>query len=292
MHSLYIITPGKTKKREVLEKSEILSVCYHDLFDFPLTFADIIKWSASEYLSPNRDKDAVIYQNGYYFLRGREGLVYKRTLRSRISAKKLGIATKASHALSMVPAVKMVAVTGSLAMGNAADESDIDLFIITGKNLLWTTRILSRLVLNLFGFDLRKAGDTNQKNKLCLNMWMDEADLVWKKRDRNLYTAHEIAQILPIINKNETYGKFLYKNKWISQFWPNAVRINEERGAKSKKLFSFSFLAFPLLLFEKLAFWLQYQYMRSKITREVITKTRAIFHPQDLGSYIMSRLSP
>ncbi|MCX6704276.1 MAG: hypothetical protein NTZ07_02410, partial [Candidatus Woesebacteria bacterium] len=182
------------------------------------------------------------------------------------------------------------------AMGIAADESDRDLFIITVKNLLWTTRILSHLVLRLFGFDLRKAGDTNQKNKLCLNMWMDEADLVWKKRDRNLYTAHEIAQISPLINKNEIYEKFLYKNKWISQFWPNAVKITKEQknqGTEEQKRFLISLvLNFFSFVLERLAFHFQYQHMRSKITMEVITKTRAIFHPQDLGCYIMSRLSP
>lgn len=287
MRSFHTFATGETKKREVLKKSEELSICYHDLFDFPLTFSDLIKWNASEDLSLNRHKILVDYQDGYYFLHGRKGLVYKRALRSRISAKKMEIAKKASRVLSLIPAVLMVGVTGSLAMDNAGDESDIDLLIITRKNLLWTTRVLSYLVLKVSGFDLRKSGKNIQKDKLCLNMWMDEADLTWKKNDRNLYTAHEIAQVLPLVNKGGTYEKFLSGNAWILKYWPNAVNIGKHNERKRKHVFrnpAFS-------LFEKIAFWVQYKYMKSKMTREVISPTRAIFHPQDLGKLVISRLA-
>jgi len=287
MRSLYTIATSETKRREILGKSEELSIRYHDLFDFPLTFSDLIKWNTNENIFLNRHKILISFQNGYYFLHGREGLVYKRVIRSRISAKKMEIAKKASSVLSLIPTVLMVGVTGSLAMDNAGDESDIDLFIITRKNLLWTTRIFSYFTLKVFGFDLRKSGKNNQKDKLCLNMWMDETDLAWRKSDRNLYTAHEIAQVAPLVNKNNTYEKFIYKNKWILKYWPNAVKIGKYKEKNGKHVFknpSFS-------LVEKIAFNMQYGFMKSKITREMVTPTRAIFHPQDLGKLVISRLA-
>jgi predicted nucleotidyltransferase len=288
MRSFYTVTSDITKKQETLGRSERLSVYYHDLFDYPLTFADLIKWGASENLLI-RDRDVpVVSQNGYYFLQGREGLIYKRVFRARISAKKMEIARKSASVLSLIPSVKMVAVTGSLAMDNAEDESDIDLFVVTGKNLLWTTRILSYLTLKVFGFDLRKAGNKNQKDKLCLNMWMDEADLAWRKNDRNLYTAHEIAQVLPLVNKNGTYERFLQKNRWILRFWPNAVRIGKFERESKKHISGTSLL---IILVEKIAFWFQYQHMKAVITKEVVTPSRAIFHPQDLGRLVISRLA-
>jgi predicted nucleotidyltransferase len=287
MHSLYKISSGEMETREVLEKSEKLSVFYHDLFDFPLTFADLIRWKPSKYLSLKQRSISVIYQDGYYFLNNRRGLIYKRSLRERISSKKLEIAKKASNILSLIPAVLMVAVTGSLAMENAGDESDIDLFIITGRNTLWMTRMLSYLILKVFGFDLRKSGDKNQKDKLCLNMWIDETDLVWRSNDRNLYTAHEIAQILPLVNKNKTYEKFLYKNKWILKYWPNSIKIGKYQ--ESSKTLVFSNPTFSLI--ENIAFRIQFGFMKSKITREVATPTRAIFHPQNLGKLVISRLA-
>jgi len=297
MHSIYTITSGKPKGKEDLKKTEKLSVYYHDFFDYPMTFADLIKWNTSESLTLKHYKIPITCQNGYYFLQGREGLIYKRVLRNRVSAKKMEIAKKASDILSLIPAVLMVAVTGSLAMGNSGDESDIDLIIITKKGTLWTTRAFAYLLIRLFGIQTRKPSDKNQKDKLCLNMWMDETDLVWKSKDRNLYTAHEIAQILPLVNKNKSYEKFLRENVWISQFWPNAINIkklnikNQNNNLKLKNI-HFLIFDFCILMVEKAIYHLQYAYMKHKITREVVTPTRAIFHPQDLGRYILSRLNP
>ncbi len=265
----------------MLNFNEKASVLYHDLFDYPLNFSDLIKWQLTEPVTINRNPE-VVNKRKFYFLKGREGLIYKRTLRKRISAKKMKIAQKASIFLSFLPGVKMVAVTGSLAMENSSEESDIDLMIITKRGGLWTTRLLSYLVLGVMHFMLRKPNDPNQKNKLCLNIWLDESNLVWSKKNRNLYTAHEIAQIVPLVNKDETYERFLSQNKWILDFWSNAVRIKDLRIKKS---------SLTINLIEKLAFKLQFSYMKNKISREVVTPTRAIFHPQDLGKVILGRLS-
>jgi len=118
-------------------------------------------------------------------------------------------------------------------------------------------------------------------------MWMDETDLVWRKNDRNLYTAHEISQVMPLVNKNCMYEKFMSKNIWILKYWPNAVKISKHKEENTKHLFKNPALS----LFEKLAFDLQYGFMKSKITKEVTTPTRAIFHPQDLGKLVIPRLA-
>ena len=145
------------------------------------------------------------------------------------------------------------------------------------------TRLMTYLVLRSTNHTVRKPNDKVQKDKLCLNMWFDESDMTW--RDRNLYAAHEIAQIVPLVNKDKTYEKFLWKNRWILNFWPNAVRIKPIKKLPPNRR---SLIAG---LVEKLAYQIQFLYMRKKITREVITKARAIFHPQDWGKFVLSRLS-
>ena len=278
-----------TKKEGLLEKfsdSERTSVIYHDLFDYPLNFQDLIKWHSGKNATTIKRTGKVTSKRGFYFLEGREGLIYKKLLRKRISAKKIKIADNAAKILSFVPGVKMVAVTGSLAMENSSEDSDIDLMIVTKRGLLWTTRLLAYTAVRLFGIQTRNPGMGEQKNKLCLNIWLDERDLNWPKGDRNIYTAHEIAQIIPIVNKGRTYEMFLMENKWILNFWPNAVRINKKLNANPS-----SFPFFPLSLIEKFAFKLQYQYMKNKLTREVITPTRALFHPQDWARVVLGRLT-
>lgn len=279
-----------TKKEGLLEKfsdNEKISILYHDLFDYPLNFQDLIKWQSGKNISGIKRTGKITSKRGFYFLEGREGLIYKKLLRKRISAKKIKIAKKVSSLLSFVPGVKMVAVTGSLAMENSSEESDIDLMIVTKRGFLWTTRLLAYSAVRLFGIQTRNPGEGEQKNKLCLNIWLDESDLSWPRGDRNIYTAHEIAQIIPLVNKDKTYEMFLLENKWILNFWPNAVRLNKNLDTPPS-----SFLLSPLSLIEKLAFKLQYQYMKNKITREVITPTRALFHPQDWAKVVMRRLSP
>ena len=115
-----------------------------------------------------------------------------------------------------------------------------------------------------------------------MNMWLDESDLVWPKKDRNIYTAHEIAQASPLVNKDKTCEAFIYKNSWILDFWPNSVK-KERPSVKNTK--------FSRGLVEKICYAIQYQYMKPKITREIVTPTRGIFHPNDWSEVVLSRLS-
>jgi predicted nucleotidyltransferase len=284
MLNLYKTSAKKETANKNLTISEKATVKYHNIFDFPLSFSDLIKWSSGKLVDNGSvEKISVIHKNGFYFLEGRDGLIYRRLLRKRISAKKTKIAKKAVRLLSFVPGVKMIAITGSLAMENSSEESDIDLMIVTKENHLWITRALTYFVIGLFGIHVRRPNDSNQKDKLCLNIWLDENDLIWPKKDRNIYTAHEIAQIVPLVNKGNVYNKFISQNKWILDFWPNAIRI-------SKKDYSKKEIGTPSVI-EKAAFSFQKNHMKSKISREIISPTRAIFHPHDWGKIVARRLS-
>jgi predicted nucleotidyltransferase len=269
---------------KITDKFEKFSVYYHNLFDYPLSFSELIKWTPATLPDRYNSHSEVVCDKGYCFVAGKDGLPYKRAIRKRISAKKLIVARKAAKLVSHIPGIKMVAVTGSLAMENSVVGSDIDLFIITAKSKLWLSRLISYLLLKLFGFSVRVPRDVVQKDKLCLNMWFDEGDLVWRE-PRNIYTAHEIAQITPLINKDKTYEKFMFKNKWILAYWPNAVRINNFK-------FKIDNSSRGAGIIEKLVFSLQYLHMKSKITREVITPSRAIFHPKDWSKTVLKRLTP
>jgi predicted nucleotidyltransferase len=272
----------KGNAKNFLSSGEIASICYHDIFDFPLTFAEIIRWQMAKGAIGKNFNSQVTSKRGYFFLDGKDGLIYKRLLKKRTSLKKVAIAKKAAKLLGMLPTVKMVGISGSLAMENASEGSDVDLIIITRRNSLWMTRLIAYLFLMVFNFPLRRPSDKNQNDKLCLNIWLDESDMVWKKR--NVYTAHEIAQIVPLVNKDKTYGKFLWKNKWVLSYWPNAVKIG------NWKLETGNFRA-RIGLAEKVAYLIQLNYMRNKMTRETVTPTRALFHPFDWGQVVLDRIN-
>lgn len=264
-----------------LASEEVFSVYYHNIFDYPLSFSELIKWKAGNVPNLNVDVD---YKNGYYFLKGREGLVYKKVLRERISQKKQTIAFKASKTLSLVSAVKMIGITGSLAMSNAKKDSDIDLIIITKNGKLWSTRLITYLLFKLANISVRKPREPNQKNKLCLNIWLDESDMIWPKNERNVYTAHEILQITPILNRGEAYENFLYKNKWAFKYWPNAQIIRKPTYRyKYSKPINLDFI-------DNVAYKLQYRYLKPKLTKEHVTFTKAVFHPRNLSEITLKKI--
>lgn len=252
--------------KQLAVTSKITSQKYHDIFDFKLTKEELVKWK---------------YKNIKETTTGRKNKT--RLQREKFSKRKMSFAKKVSNILGRIPPVKFIGITGALAMMNAGKESDIDLMIITKNGRLWTTRLICYFVTLLLGFKTRRPKSKFEKDRLCLNMWLDESDLVWNKKDRNIYTAHEIAQVIPLVNKDKTYEKFLNSNKWILDYWPNSVKI----ASKATETLSSSQSGF----IERILFRLQYLYMKPKITREVVTKTRAIFHPNNWGKQVQDKLT-
>jgi hypothetical protein len=142
-------------------------------------------------------------------------------------------------------------------------------------------------LLKVFGIPRRKYGERSTRDKLCLNIWLDESDLAWSKSSRDIYTAHEISQVIPLANKEQAYERFLSKNTWIADFWPNATSA---RAGKEKKRNKIEKRGFAIRFIEPLTRKAQYWYMKDKITRETITPTRALFHPVDWASFISLKL--
>lgn len=263
----------------LLTDEEAASIVYHDIFDYPLSAFDLIKWTAGKKVRLNQNVE-IAKKKGYFFISPKEGIILKRLMRERSSKRKLELAKKVSFLLSFLPTVRLVAVTGAVAMMNAGETADVDLMIVTRRGSLWTTRAVAYFLLNFFGFKIRRPKEKDEKDKLCLNIWLDEDNLAWVKGKRNIYTAHEVAQTVPLVDKEETYACFLWQNRWIKDYWPLAVRLAEKKAKMGR---------FPKTietLFRTVQFW----YMRGKRTTEVVTKGKAIFHPFDWSQLVLSKM--
>ena len=183
------------------------TIAYADIFDYPLTRSEALRWLIKgDSLAPAK--------KGYYYLPGREGLIALRRRREYFSRLKWPMAYRAAKILSFIPTIKLVAVTGALAMNNADKNDDIDLMIVTQTNRLW----LTRLTVWLFLFAYWRRGK-KINNRFCLNLWLDETALAIKKH--NLYIAHEICQARPVLDKDGTYQKFIAANLWYKNYLPN-----------------------------------------------------------------------
>ncbi len=275
-----------------LKTSIIDTLSYFDVFNYPLTLEQIelfLHFSDADKkaIAKNIKEIGIIDEKyGYYFFSGRKGIAIKRKMQEEENRRKTLLAAKYIDILSKVPGVRLIAITGSLSMGNASVDDDIDLFIITRKNMLWATRFMVILTAKIFGMK-REYKNKRHKDKLCLNMFLDEREMEFT--DKSLYVAHEIAQMKVYYDEHKVFSHFAKKNSWIKDFFPN-ITVNIKRMKKKKRwtdLFIFS--EKPLRVVNFVAFFGQYLYMSSKITREKVSLRKAFFHPSDSTRFILDQ---
>lgn len=264
--------------------SRFLAIVYHDLFDYPLTASELEFWQIGINDTP---RHIVSRSSPFYFLPNRREILLKRASLKPSSEEKYKIAQGAAKVLSSLPTVRFVGITGSLAMGAAKDEEDIDLVIVTSVGTLWITRLISLLFLSFKGVKIRRSGDKNFKNKLCLNMWLDEQNLSFANR-KEIYTAHELLQIKPLFNSGGVYRRLIISNKWVRQFFPNAFKkCLENRTYSKQQRGSSKTLAVRIMqLLETPARLAQISHMSTKRTREIVDNSQALLHPVAWNEYV------
>lgn len=211
-----------------MRKAILKTLVYADIFDYPLTAKEIWRYLISEkkvkfeviQKELPRVKKFVDSDGEYFFLKGRKKIVSIRKKRECWSKKKLEIAQRAAKWLRLIPTIKMVGVTGALAMKNAKEKDDIDFLIITAKKRLWLTRLLTVFLVEIVA-RRRRPNDANPRDKICLNMFLDEGNLAIPKNEQDLFSAHEVVQLKPLWEKDGIYKKFIKKNLWVKRFLPN-----------------------------------------------------------------------
>jgi len=277
------------------QQAILRTLLYADLFDYPLTKDQIFRFLISkknigkqELFSVLKNKSLPIEQSGeYFYLTQRKSLVTERQKRKTVSSQKLELAKKIINKISFISSIKLIGISGALSMENCDEDDDIDFFVITDKNLVWTTRLLLIILLTFLGV-YRNRKSKNHSNKICLNMILDEDNLCFGKINQDLYTAHEIVQLLPILNKEETYEKFINNNPWIKNYIAN---FTVEKNFDDKKNVLFDRLIvqlFKLLQIEKIARFFQLKYMKNHRTNEITKDGFLKFHPYDYKAHVLA----
>jgi len=279
------------------EKLIIKTLLYSDIFGFPLSEEEIWKYlicekNVSEKHFANRIKkinSVVFRKNGYFFITDRESIVKKRLKRIKESKIKLEIARKIIRKLFLVSTVMFVGISGNLSMLNSDKKDDIDIFVIVKKNKIWITRFFLISILKFMGV-YRKRGEKVVSNKFCLNMLVDETNLKLSSNFQNLYTAHEVSQLMPIRERGGIYKKLIESNSWILNFLPNIKEEIDKREVRRhkdslfEKLFSV-ILLIPFLEFFARAF--QLHFINRNITTETVSNNFLAFHPRDYKSEVL-----
>jgi hypothetical protein len=215
-----------------LEWDILQTVAYADIFDYPMTHAEIHRYligREADMHSVNMAIARLIGRyvadcGGYICLMGREHIVQTRLRRAEIAKRLWGYAEKYGRIVGRLPFVQMVAVTGSLAVDNTDKEGDIDLLIITAPGRLWLCRLL---VIGIVKRGIRRDGIT-----LCPNYFISTNALVIT--DQNPFTARELAQMVPIAGM-AMYEQFRAMNNWSYAYFPNAITPPQRDIAPSSR---------------------------------------------------------
>jgi len=173
--------------------------------------------------------------------------------------------------------ILFLGISGSVASGHPKKNDDIDFLIITRQNKLWRTRLFLRLWIFMEKIPHRKYGKEEKRDEFCFNLWLEESNLLISKNRRTLESAVDLVLLKPLINKNQTYEKFILANDWARK-WVATPYENKTKDLR----FMIQDLRIGQNIFDKimnyLYFWPQYWYMKRKIIREEVGLHEAFFH--------------
>ncbi len=207
------------------------TLLYADIFDYPLTPAEIHHFLID--MPASRDavhqalensawlRARVVIAGSYVTLQGRQDLAALREARRQSSERLWAAARRWSAVLGCLPFMRMVAVTGALAVDNAPPGDDIDFLLVTAPGRVWLARgmaVMAVRAARLFG-----AG-------LCPNYVLAESALEQQRRD--LFVAHDLAQMVPLVGLR-VYRQMRAANAWASRYLPQAstpLRDEPERA--------------------------------------------------------------
>jgi hypothetical protein len=194
------------------------SVLYASLFDYPLTLAQLRQTLIESTQTPSeilqayefspRLQSVIAYQDGFFFPVGRAHLIDERKRREARSRAFLRRHSLFLSLVCLIPYVKMVALSGSIAHLNLDGDGDLDLFIVTRGSRVWSTAVLV-VVLAKF---LRR------RPIVCANFVLADSRLALEQQD--LFSASQIVHLKPLVGR-EVFQAFVSANAFVARFYPN-----------------------------------------------------------------------
>lgn len=215
----------------LLKRAVLHTLTYADVFDYPLTLSEVHRYLSFQQATVEEvaralddlvESCAVIRAGECFTLPGRESIAGTRQRRRGIAASLWRKALRYGRIMASLPFVRMVAVTGSLAMNNTEQGKDIDFMLVSTPGRLWTARALAILLTHL----ARLEGVS-----LCPNYIVTTRALEF--HDHSLYVAHEMAQMVPLSGV-QLYSSIRDLNAWTDEFLPNAGRAIQPRRAANQ----------------------------------------------------------
>lgn len=216
--------------KQELSLSIIKTIVFFDIFSYPLTAYEIYSYlpykakfkEVVDILPFLLEIQIIKEKNGFYFLSERSNNYHKRFSRYHLANRKFKIAKRVAKWFSYLPFVKMVALSNLIGRHNMRDQSDIDIFIITGKNRLWLSRFFCAGLMKLLN---KRPTMKNKKDKICLSFYVDSDNLDLSSlsldNSEDWYFYYWLAGLYPLYDEGSYYLRLMQKNQWLKNYLPN-----------------------------------------------------------------------
>lgn len=205
-----------------VDAAVLRTLLYADIFQFALTLNEIHLFlihdqAVSCDLIEQRLKQSpllrhyVSHEDGYYVLREHTAYIARRQEREALADSLWPVAQRYGAWMGQVPFVRMVALTGALSVRNPAhSHDDFDYLLVVQPGRVWLARAFAVIMVRL----ARRTGV-----HLCPNYVVAADELVEERQD--LYTAHELVQMVPMYGKT-IYDEMMARNSWLLSYMANA----------------------------------------------------------------------
>jgi hypothetical protein len=194
------------------------SVLYASLFDYPLTLAQLrqslieSRQTATEILQVYEGSAAlgavVEQRDGFFFPRGRADLIDERRRRESRSRAFLRRHHLLLSLVCLIPYVRMVALSGSIAHLNLEGDGDLDLFIVTRGGRVWSVTVAVVVLAKLM----------RRRSIVCANYVVADSHLALDAQD--LFSASQIVHLKPLVGR-DVFRAFVAANPFVTRYYPN-----------------------------------------------------------------------
>lgn len=153
---------------------------------------------------------------------------------SEVDLEYLEKTRKYLNLIKWIPWIKMIWVGNSISMNAWTNDSDIDLFIVTSPNKLWTVRILITLIFQIL---LVRKTAKKHAGRFCLSFFAttNRLDFSSFAIENDVYLYFRILYFKPILDFDKTYEKFIEANESWADFEEYQDIIAEnKKGIKIK----------------------------------------------------------
>jgi hypothetical protein len=217
-----IFVSGEALSDESLDSAILRTVLYADVFDFALTVSELHRFLMYHTTVPLAEieralgsspvmQDELTRSGDLVALKTRDALFGVRHEREAVAGELWPLARRYAAALAVLPFVRMVALTGALAMRNpVSTQDDLDYLIVTRPGRVWLARLATVVLVRA----VRLTG-----TEICPNFVLAEDSLAQHRRD--VYIAHEVAQAVPFFG-GALYDRLRAENRWTALHLPNA----------------------------------------------------------------------